>query len=68
MDERCPDCSCGVSEKLENLQVLRHIMMMKKKEFEEIKKQRCTAHDDKTRHNDNTRSKSTADHNKTRRK
>ena len=62
MDERCPNCSCDVSEKLENLQVLRHIMMMKKKEFEEIKKQRCTAHEDKTR------SKSTADHNKTRRK
>ncbi|OPY76788.1 MAG: hypothetical protein A4E64_01364 [Syntrophorhabdus sp. PtaU1.Bin058] len=45
MDERCPDCTCDIKERLENLQVLRHIMMRKKKEFEEIKKERCTARD-----------------------
>jgi hypothetical protein len=37
MDERCPDCTCDVREKLENLQVLRHIMMKKKKEYEAMK-------------------------------
>lgn len=48
MDERCPGCDCEIEEKLRNLQVLRHIMMTKKKEYEETRKERCAAHDDKT--------------------
>jgi hypothetical protein len=58
MVERCPDCTCEITEKLENMQVLRHIMMAKKKEYEGLKKGKCTVHDDKTRQ------KNTADGNK----
>jgi len=36
------------SEKLKSLQVLRHIMMTKKKKYEEIRQERCAAHDNKT--------------------
>ncbi|OPY76015.1 MAG: hypothetical protein A4E64_01730 [Syntrophorhabdus sp. PtaU1.Bin058] len=68
MDERCPDCTCDIKERVENLQALRHIMMRKKKEPEETKKERCAAHDDKAGHYDKTRSESIVDHNKTRRK
>lgn len=45
MDKRCPDCTCDINERLESLQVLRHVMMRKKKEFEEARKERCAARD-----------------------